>query len=110
MGTNIKSQSNENPDNPWGVAVYNGEIFVANMVNHKIRVFNSDGDFEREWGVYGKSDGKLYYPFGIAIKEQAPDYNAEVFVIDMVDYRVQSFDLNGKFIRKWKKWIKQERR
>ncbi len=38
---------------PWGISFYNGEIIVSDRNNHRIQIFNKNGDFIRQFGSSG---------------------------------------------------------
>ena len=52
------------------------------------------------WGRHGQSDGKLHRPRAIAIRQDEQG-NDELFIVDMTG-RIQVFDPDGKFLRKWR--------
>ncbi len=82
---------------PWGVASdKNGNIYVADVLNHRIQKFSSTGIFLAKWGTQGASDGQLFYPWGIAV-----DATGDVFVADTGNNRIQKFSSNGTFLAKW---------
>ena len=82
---------------PRGIAVdAGGNVYVADSLNHRIQVFDSNGTFIRKWGSRGSGDGKLSYPYGVTV-----DGPGNVYVADGGNHRIQVFDGNGTFIRKW---------
>merc|ERR1719228_1207389 len=59
---------------PSGVAVTeDNEIIVADTNNHRIQVFDKDGDFKFQFGEVGKRDGQLLYPNRVAVVVQSGD-------------------------------------
>ena len=90
-----------------GIAVDKaGNIYVADVWNHRIEKFDKDGKFLAKWGSFisladaaaaddGGRDSKMYGPRGVAV---GPDGN--VYVTDTGNKRVLIFDANGGFIRK----------
>ncbi len=52
---------------PHGIAVNTREVYVAEILNHRIQVFDLNGNFLRKWGTYGAGNGQLSYPNGIAV-------------------------------------------
>ena len=82
---------------PLCVAVSNkDEIAVADMLNHRVQIFNSNGDFIRSFGRYGSNQGEFDHPFGIAF-----DKDGKIFVADHNNHRVQIFNGEGRYIGKF---------
>lgn len=79
-----------------GVAVTTSLVYIADGNNHRIQVFDFQGNYISQWGSYGTDDGQFNVPSGIALGS-----NGLVYVVDHGNNRIQSFDSNGNFIRKW---------
>ena len=90
---------------PSGLALVAGrrqvEVFIADAINNWVQVFTSEGRFLRKFGSSdgkrGRSNGKFSYPCGIAVGPACD----EVYVIDVLNHRVQVFTLEGIFLRTW---------
>ncbi len=88
---------------PGGVAVgASGNVFVMDIANRRVQVFDSSGKFLRKWGSEGSGDGQFgggmgwgYAP-GIDI-----DALGNIYVVDPSNCRVQKFDSSGRFLGKW---------
>jgi len=83
---------------PQGIFIDNndsGKIYVADITNKCIQVFNNDGSFNHAWGTAGVGDEQFLFPYGIYI------YNNEVYVSDYSNHRIQVFRTDGSFKRKW---------
>lgn len=79
---------------PSEVAVSkDGQIYVVDGVNNRIRIFNSRGTPVSSFGREGAGEGELKYPLGIDIPE-----SGRVYVADSGNHRVQIFDRTGGFI------------
>ena len=79
---------------PRGVAVSNrNEIAVADQINHRVQIFNSNGDFIRSFGRRGSNQGEFKRPFGIAF-----DKDGKIFVADIDSHRVQIFNREGRYM------------
>ena len=75
-----------------------GKMYVADLKNDRIQVFNHDGNFLMTWGSTGNGDGQFLTPAGIAI-----DKDDNIYVTEIGNSRIQVFDKNGTFITKWGK-------
>jgi hypothetical protein len=73
----------------------NGNIYVSDTDNHRIQVFDSQGDFLFKWGSEGNADSQFFRPWGIAF-----DGAGNVYVSDHID-RIQIFDPAGNFLFKF---------
>jgi uncharacterized protein (TIGR03663 family) len=102
-------------NHPRGVAAGpEGNVYVVDSDNHRVQVFDADGNFLREWGsncnlstslgctdpdgdgplAYG--DGQFQEPWGIAVAE-----DGRVYVADTWNHRIQVFDQVGNLLTKW---------
>ncbi|MEW5958315.1 MAG: flippase activity-associated protein Agl23 [Chloroflexota bacterium] len=71
-----------------------GQIYVADSGNHRIQVFDSQGNFVMKWGSEGTGPGQFNEPWGIVV---APD--GAIFVADTWNHRIQVFSPTGQFLR-----------
>ena len=79
---------------PWGVAVNaRDEIAITDQSNHRVQIFNSDGNFLRSLGREGNKAGEFKNPSGIAF-----DNNGNVFVADCFNHRIQIFSGEGEYV------------
>ena len=79
---------------PRRVGVSNrDEIAVADQSNHRVQIFNGNGDFIRSFGRQGSNQGEFKCPFGIAF-----DKNGKSFVADHYNHRVQIFNGEGRYM------------
>ena len=89
---------------PGGVAVdQDGAIYVADFYNHRIQKLKSDGTFLRQWGAGAErkplSDANgvsFSYPTDVALSG-----DGKLYVADGYNDRVQVFNQDGTFSRKW---------
>ncbi len=80
---------------PAGMAFWEGFLFVADSLKHRIyRLNTQEGDII-EFGKNGIGDGEFNYPTFITVK------NGMLYVTDSMNNRIQVFDTNGKFITKF---------
>ena len=79
---------------PWGVAVNaRDEIAVTDSYNHRVQIFNSDGNYLRSFGREGNKAGEFKFPAGIAFHK-----NGNVFVADEYNHRIQIFSGEGEYV------------
>ena len=79
---------------PYGVAVSDrDEIAVADHLNDRVKVFDSNGSFLRSFAHRGENDGEFKNPTGIAI-----DKDRNIFVADCSNHRVQIFNWEGRHL------------
>ncbi len=90
-------------------------VFVADLANHRIQKFDSNGNFMIQWGSYcdvNAPDNRCIDPDGSGplalgdgqfsyLTDVAVDSSDHVYVVDHFNYRIQKFDSNGNFIAKW---------
>jgi len=82
---------------PWNVGVGpSGDVYVGDMENDRVQVFDSSGNYLRQWGSYGSGDGNFHNPGSVAV-----DATGSVYVADTWNDRVQKFDSTGNFLTKW---------
>ena len=81
-------------NNPWGVAVNSkDEIAVTDRCNHRVQIFNSDGNYLRSFGRQGNKAGEFSFPTGITFHQ-----NGNIFVADHGNHRIQIFSGKGKYV------------
>jgi tripartite motif-containing protein 71 len=59
-------------------------------MNHRVQIFDSEGNYKRKFGTEGKEDGQLFRPTGLA-----SDAHGNLLVVDYTN-RLQVFDPEGK--------------
>jgi DNA-binding beta-propeller fold protein YncE len=70
-----------------------GEVAVVDRDNHRVQIFDSEGNYKRQFGTEGKeADGQLLEPTGIA-----SDAHGNLLVVDWTN-RLQVFDPEGKHL------------
>ncbi len=68
-------------------------IYVVDSGNHRVEVFDRNGNFMRKWGSEGAEPGQFSEPWGIAVGR-----NGTVFVADTWNHRIQAFTPSGEFL------------
>lgn len=103
------------PDDPRGVAIGTGNrVYAGDTANFRVQAFTSAGAFVTAWGsecflAQGTGcvdpdgagplelgDGQFIEPYALAT-----DSTGNVYVVDTSNFRVQVFDADGVFLRKW---------
>ena len=80
--------------NPLGLAVTDkDEIVVADCLNHRVQVFDSNGTFLRSFGQKGENAGEFNGPNGIAIGK-----DRNILVSEYLNHRVQIFSWEGRHL------------
>jgi DNA-binding beta-propeller fold protein YncE len=94
-GTVIEGSGDGELDGPCDITVMDalGEVAVADTFNHRIQVFESDGQYKRQFGSEGKdADGQFSFPSGVA-----SDAHGNMLVTDDTT-RLQVFSPEGKHL------------
>lgn len=82
---------------PVDVAIFGDELYVCDVDNGQIVVFNkTDGKEIRRFGSKGSKEGELFLPSNLAV-----DADGNVYVSDTGNTRVEKFDPQGKFVRQF---------
>ncbi len=78
----------------------NGDIYVVDLLNYRVQKFDSSFNYLSELGTgtWGPADGQFDWVEGASL---AVDSNDNLYVTDVLNYRVQKFDSAGNFVRKW---------
>ncbi len=83
---------------PEGTRVYVVDTGGVESKNHRVRVFDAiTGKHLFDIGTRGNKDGEFNLPRDAVISP----YNHLLYVVDGGNFRVQVFDMDGKFIRKF---------
>jgi sugar lactone lactonase YvrE len=73
-----------------------GEIYLADVRQNRIQVFDASGTFLYQWGSLGTQPGQFY-----ALGEIAIDSKGNVYVADSGNNRIQKFTRDGTWVRQW---------
>ena len=71
-------------------------VIPADPAHGAVQVFDADGRFLAEWGVYGDKPGQMRGPFGIGL-----DPDGTLLVAEFDNNRVQRFSVEGEFLDGW---------
>lgn len=69
------------------------ELFITSNNTHQVVVFSTKGEFLRAWGGEGEDDSQFIFPATIDI-----DSSGNVYVVDVINARVQKFDSAGNHL------------
>jgi tripartite motif-containing protein 71 len=70
-----------------------GKLYVADVYNHRIKIFDASGALIGGWGGLGTAKGRFRFPHDVALSGD------EVFVSDTGNNRIQVFSRDGRFRR-----------
>ena len=76
-------------------------LYVTDEQNHRVTVFDSNGQFLHKWGTPGRGDGEFNGPAGVAAGPSAGSGGDAIYVVDQHNARVQKFDSGGGFVGQW---------
>jgi uncharacterized protein (TIGR03663 family) len=95
----VAEQAFSTPDisGPTGLASdSDGNVYIADTGQHRILVFNPQGDLLSSFGSFGSGLGQLYEPRGIAI-----DDAGFIYVADTWNARVVKYSPEGEPLKAW---------
>jgi DNA-binding beta-propeller fold protein YncE len=72
------------------------EIIVSDIINHRVQVFDRDGQFRMAWGGPGPAEGQFIEPSGLAV-----DARGHLYIADRWNHRIQKFDRQGALLLAW---------
>ena len=79
---------------PWGICCdQQGHIIVGDRSNHRIQVFDSNGQFKHKFGTEGMRPGQFNRPAGVAVTREG-----HIVVADKDNHRIQVLKLDGTFL------------
>jgi uncharacterized protein (TIGR03663 family) len=82
---------------PTGIAVDSrGRIYVADTLNHRVQVYDDDGDLVRSIGEFGDGEEQFNEPRGLAVDEQN-----NLYVADTWNARIVKISPSGEWLDTW---------
>jgi DNA-binding beta-propeller fold protein YncE len=87
-----EGRSGEFLGKPYGVAVFQGRVYVTDTVNKNVAAFDIPG--QRYFKIGEDEDGHLVVPIGLDV-----DGKGNLYVVDNKAKNVQVYDGNGKYQR-----------
>jgi DNA-binding beta-propeller fold protein YncE len=82
---------------PQGITVDSkGMVYVADTLNHRVQVFDTNGKHKASFGRFGEKSGEFRFPHDIVV-----DSKGNVYVADSQNGRIQKFNDKYKFLKAW---------
>jgi DNA-binding beta-propeller fold protein YncE len=79
---------------PSDVAVdKDGYVYVTDMLNNRVEIFDADGQFVSQFGKHGDGPGSFAHLKGIAV-----DSDKHIWVVDQMQDTVQVYDKEGQIL------------
>ncbi|MBS4024584.1 MAG: SMP-30/gluconolactonase/LRE family protein [Clostridia bacterium] len=78
---------------PMAVTTANNRIYVSDTGNHRIQVFDMNGNFLFHFGQVGRQEGQFHFPYGIA-----GDSEGRIYVADLYQSKISVFNPEGEFL------------
>ena len=75
------------------VSANEGNIYVLDGVNNRVKVFSRKGAYMFAFGKAGTGDGEFSFPLGIGIDDES-----RIYIADSGNHRVQIFNHDGKYL------------
>ena len=64
---------------PQGIATDSrGNVYVADTLNHRVQVFDSNGKYKSSFGKFGEKSGEFRFPHDIVVDSKGNIYVAEI--------------------------------
>jgi DNA-binding beta-propeller fold protein YncE len=90
-----KGSGNGQFDCPYFVATDNqGNIYVSDCINHRIQIFDCNGQWMKSIGSKASGNVQFHFPMGIAFNSKS-----HMFVSDCDNHRIVEFDQNMQFVK-----------
>ncbi len=80
---------------PVGMAFYNHELYVNDMGNFHIQVYDTSGAYQRLWGSFGSGEGEVQANRGLDVDQ------GRVYIAEAGGNRIQVFDTWGNPLTLW---------
>ena len=81
---------------PKGVRLHHGHVYVCDRYNHRIQVFDTDLNFIRTIGYSGLGRGQFNWPYDLDF-----DNEGKAYISDYQNHWIQVIDISGQFVRQF---------
>nr|MBA3750591.1 6-bladed beta-propeller [Nitrosopumilus sp.] len=78
------------------VDFYDGKVYVPDYANHRIQIFDPNGNFITKFGDGGEGDGQFHKASALSIDDEG-----NLYIADQFNFRIQKFTSDGEFLGKW---------
>lgn len=98
------SGNNDLLPQPEGIDVdKDGNVFVNEIGENRINIFNANGTLISMWGSSGGEPGQFSHPHGNEVEDERNNTteNVYVYIADQGNDRIQKFSKNGTFTTTW---------
>ncbi|MBX7159993.1 MAG: hypothetical protein K1X95_06850 [Acidimicrobiia bacterium] len=89
-GAYLGKLSGQGLNQTWGVAVYDGHVFVASSGSNQIKIWTTSGAFVTSYGSGGSTLGRFQGPKGLDVSD-----DGHLYVVEHGGERVQELRITG---------------
>ncbi|PKM81684.1 MAG: 6-bladed beta-propeller [Firmicutes bacterium HGW-Firmicutes-14] len=80
-------------EGPAGMAIRDDRLYVTDVKQHKVKIFDLNGKLVKEIGKPGREQGEFNAPNAVTVTG-----DGSIYVTDTGNQRIQVFDKDGKFV------------
>jgi hypothetical protein len=77
----------------YGIDIFNKTFAVSDFKSDMVYIFSDKGKMLKKFGGSGNGEGFFHGPKGVCF-----DRKGFIFIVDGGNYRIQKFDVNGRFV------------
>lgn len=88
-----QASTSDTPGKPIGLCIANERLYVTDVLDQDVKVYDLTGKLILKFGRPGNKDGEFSFPNGITV-----DKAGNIYVSDSNNGRVQVFDNKGEFL------------